>query len=112
MTAACKKGLPIKAYIWSCRYLVQYNKDCNICTVRICLYFNIILSVLSAPLSYMDNGQIFSNLIKILCLKWTMFERFGGISDQKLAVRMYPWPLECTYGHQNVPMAARMHPWP
>ena len=26
---------------------------------RTCLYFNIILSVLSGPLSYVDNGQIF-----------------------------------------------------
>ena len=41
---------------------------------RTCLYFNIIISVLSGPLSYVDNGQIFSKFGQILCTKWTKIQ--------------------------------------
>ena len=36
------------------------------------LSFNMILFVLSEPMSYVDNGHFFAKFGQILCLKWTM----------------------------------------
>ena len=46
---------------------------------KTCLYFNILLSVISEHLSYVDNRKLFSNFVQDSLSKWNFFKNLNNL---------------------------------